>query len=268
MTALKGLIRQITARRPPFEVPARVDHRGRRGASYASIGIAADALKELDPLLPADAIRLGWSDGISRALTVVDHDQAAGRIVVDVVDHGDGALAEWLRRAEPGEQVRLSGPRCEFAVPSGVDEFILLADASAVPAVAGIIGAIPGDRTIWAVVQAAEVADRALIPAHPGLRVQVEDGDGLLRAFRELDEVGTTACAWLAGERDLVRQARRHATGALGLSRDQLQASAYWFAGRTMTDTDEEKIHRYSEAARDGADLADSGFLDRIELLE
>lgn len=65
-----------------------------------------------------------------------------------------------------------------------------------------------------------------------------------------------------------MKAVRRDLTDRLGIIRPQLHASAYWFSGRTMSQTDTQKADRYARAISAGLDPSRPEVLESIEMLE
>src|SRR5690606_33843997 len=61
-----------------------------------------------------------------------------------VVLHGDeGNVSPWALRAQPGDRVALWGPRTMWEPPDAPDWYLLVADDTGLPAVAGILEQLP-----------------------------------------------------------------------------------------------------------------------------
>jgi NADPH-dependent ferric siderophore reductase len=103
------------------------------------------------------------------------------RVVIDLVLHlADGATgpgSQWAAGARTGDRVGLVGPRRGF--PFGGIEFdprdaariLLVADETAVPAVAGILDALPADAAGTAYLEVPHGDDIQELTAPPGMRV-------------------------------------------------------------------------------------------------
>lgn len=193
---LRGAIHQVTRSRKPFTGAARVTGVGRRGYSYTRVSLVAEVLRGRNDLRPADAVKVSlpgpdgrppavpeytdkgvrWPDGASvpvmRTLTISAFEPQSGSVEFDVLDHGYGALSAWLSTVRAGQTIAVSGPRCDFEVPVGIAEWLIVADPSALPAAAAIIGALPGGLSVRAIAETADERDRSILPPYPGLTVR------------------------------------------------------------------------------------------------
>ncbi|MDT0440970.1 siderophore-interacting protein, partial [Streptomyces doudnae] len=83
-----------------------------------------------------------------RGYTMSEMDPETGHFAVDVVLHEpSGPASKWARTAKPGDTIpvmSLGSPG--FTVPDDLPAgYLLIGDAAAIPAVNGIIGALPQD---------------------------------------------------------------------------------------------------------------------------
>lgn len=208
---------------------------------------------------------------------------AAREVDVDLVVHpgGTGPASRWLETAAPGDELLLLGPDARFdGEPGGVDfvpparteQYLLVGDETAAPAIAVMLEQLPRDARGVAVVEVESAADAGYFPAHPGFEVRAvareggEHGSALVPAVREaaaelapegtpqtvteinldtdlLWEVPRTAkggaaleqtslYTWLAGESNAVKTLRRHLVGERGIDKRTVAFMGYWRLGR------------------------------------
>lgn len=290
MTTIRHRIRELSQRsRLPVSAAATVTAVRALSPSYTRVTVVAPEFAEYEPTLPADGIKvaLPGSDGAPelRAMTV-SRRPAPDTIEFDVLRHEGGILSPWLAAVQPGERIEVHAVRREHAIGDGVTAHLIVADASALPAAASILRAIPSHHRVFALLHAPTAADAAaLIPEHPGLEVSLRTGEawgaGELRS--ELVEllarisdggagvggggagvgsgswVGADADAlqsWVAAEAAVTAAARR-AIAAHGHHRDNLFAAAYWSAASDSTARDERIRAAFGRAIQLQADLAD-----------
>ncbi len=205
---------------------------------------------------------------------------AQGEVDVDFVLHGEtGPASRWAVHAQPGDRVVLLAPDAdcaessqgwEWKPPAGVGQVLLVADETALPAVAGILeelaaqvdpprvlallevagegGAIalkapPTAELVWlprgqtAYGQALVEAVQARLAASP-----VVAGDALdeidvdVQILWEQSDAGVAGpfYAWVAGEAGAVMAIRRHLVRDCGLDRRALTFMGYWRQGRVL----------------------------------
>ena len=186
-----------------------------------------------DELAPADL-------PVRRTYTVRSVDHASRSIAVDFVVHGDeGVAGPWALAARPGDRLQMSSPgggwspSTDPAVPN-----LLLADDSAVPAVASALEAMTGDARGLVLVEVEGPADE--IPLTPPVGVELRwlhrgaaaPGSALVAALRALEPPTGPVSVFAHGERGAMKEARVVLHDTWGLDRAGLSLSAYWALGR------------------------------------
>jgi NADPH-dependent ferric siderophore reductase len=164
---------------------------------------------------------------------------------VDVVLHGDvdagtaGPASAWARTCEEGDPVALLDEGVTFNQVPGTDRVLLVADESALPAVAGILASLPPDASGRALIEVPTVDDRQDLHAPAGVEVtwiirddpHATPGRAALAALRAAPRPDGSTHAWVAGEQSLASGARRHWVEA-GVPKGHITFCGYWRAGR------------------------------------
>ena len=187
-----------------------------------------DALREV--LAPDAAPRL-------RAYTVRAWDPVTRRLTLDVVVHGDDGLAgPWAASARPGDELLLLGPGGAWSPPAEADWHLLVADESALPAVAVSAEHLPPGARAVAVVEVEGSRDQTPVEA-PGLEVRWVHragrpvGHALVEAVRALPWPDGVPHVFVHGEAGFVRELRAYLRIERGVPREHLSISGYWRQG-------------------------------------
>jgi NADPH-dependent ferric siderophore reductase len=209
---------------------------------------------------------------------------AEGEVDVDFVLHGEtGPASRWAMQAQVGDRLCLLAPDaaaddvgegCEWKPPRGVQRVLLVADETALPAVAGILETLAAAAhapQVQAIIEVAHQADVIGLAAPPGAQLhwlardaaeeQSAHGARLLDAVRALatlpangpatqvlDEVDieqdilweraeapeSAFYAWIAGEASTVMAIRRHLVNACHIDRRAITFMGYWRQGRVL----------------------------------
>ncbi|WP_079222769.1 siderophore-interacting protein [Stenotrophomonas maltophilia] len=205
---------------------------------------------------------------------------AQGEVDVDFVLHGEtGPASRWATHARPGDRVVLLAPDAdcaessegwEWKPPAGVGQVLLVADETALPAVAGILEGLAAQvdpPRVLALLEVAGEGDAIALKAPPTAelvwlpRGQAAYGQALVEAVQArlaassvvagdaLDEIDVDAqilweqsdagvagpfYAWVAGEAGAVMAIRRHLVRDCGLDRRALTFMGYWRQGRVL----------------------------------
>jgi NADPH-dependent ferric siderophore reductase len=206
----------------------------------------------------------------------------AAEVDIDMVAHGvQGPASAWIESARVGDEVMIFAPTVhhegvslgiDFVPPARTEQYLLVGDETAAPAIAVMLEQLPREATGVVVLEVPDERDCAYLPSHPGFRVYAagrgagERHDHLLRAVEahaavlcpegrgaeveEIDidagllwEVPRTAkggaalksaplYAWIAGEASAVKQLRRHLVQQVGVDRRAVAFMGYWRLGR------------------------------------
>lgn len=205
---------------------------------------------------------------------------AQGEVDVDFVLHGEtGPASRWAVHAQPGDRVVLLAPDAdcaessegwEWKPPAGVGQVLLVADETALPAVAGILEELAAQvdpPRVLALLEVAGEGGAIALKAPPSAelvwlpRGQAAYGQALVEAVQArlaaspvvagdaLDEIDVDAqilweqsdagvagpfYAWVAGEAGAVMAIRRHLVRDCGLDRRALTFMCYWRQGRVL----------------------------------
>lgn len=194
-----------------------------------------------DPRAVRDEHGAAWAPA-RRRYTVRAWDEATRRLTLDFVVHGDtGAAGRWATHAQPGDVLVLEGPSSGYRPDPDADWHLMVGDESALPAIAASLEAVPPGRPV-VVRLVCDDADHELPLTTPGdldlvwlHRATTDDPVALLAdALAALEAPAGTVHAFVHGEADEVRAARRHLLGERGLERARMSCSPYW--RRTLTD--------------------------------
>lgn len=191
---------------------------------------------------------------VMRTYTVRALRPEVAELDIEFVLHGvDGPASAWVSDAKPGDQLGLILP---FAVDttstkgllhSGVDYVppatsvrrILVADETALPALAGILEQLPAAVHATVIVEVPDVRDIRPLPS-PGTAAitwVTPVGAGptsLLEALKSGDLPYDADYAWAAGESSMIKAVRRHLVNAVGLPKSAISFQGYWKRGEAQ----------------------------------
>ena len=167
---------------------------------------------------------------------------------IEFVLHGvNGPASAWVSEARPGDQVGLLLPfavdtsSTKGLVHSGVDYVppatslrrILVADETALPAVAGILEQLPAGVHATVFVQVPDARDVRPLPT-PGTAdvTWITDGSTtLLEALKTRNLPYDADYAWVAGESSMIKEVRRHLVNTAGMPKTAISFQGYWKRG-------------------------------------
>lgn len=202
------------------------------------------AWRALDP-----AVRGTMRTYTVRELRPADPAGRPAELDVDFALHGDGQgdgpAAGWARAARPGDRVTILGAveednaGVDFRPPPGTDSILLTADATALPAVAGILDRLPPDVPAKVWIEIPHADDRRELPSRADTVVTWLIGDDappVLESVRAAELPGSAPYAWIAGESGTVKALRRHLVSERGVDRRAITFTGYWKRGSSEDD--------------------------------
>ncbi|WP_029088724.1 siderophore-interacting protein [Brevibacterium album] len=176
---------------------------------------------------------------VTRTYTVRSVDANARTLTLDFVVHGDeGLAAPWAREARPGDPIVFMGPGGAYAPDPEADWHLLAGDASAMPAVAAALEALPADARGYAFLVVDHADDRLELPHPAGVEIvwavgaEAGAATGLLaETMVSRDWPEGRVHVFAHGERESIKQVRR-LLKERGIPREQISISGYWAHGR------------------------------------
>jgi NADPH-dependent ferric siderophore reductase len=132
--------------------------------------------------------------------------------------------------------VALWGPRTSLTPPPATEWYLLFADDTGLPALAGILGALPDGTRARAFVEVADAAEIQPLPEGPAIDVTWFTRDGaepgtttaLLDAARAQPWPGGNPYVWGGAESRTLTQIRKFLRNEIGLAREQVSLVGYW----------------------------------------
>lgn len=206
----------------------------------------------------------------------------AGEVDIDFVLHGEtGPASRWALAAGPGDRVQITAPNAlfdgdpggyEWKPPADLKGVLLIADETALPALAGILdelAARPAPPAVQAFVEIPSAEDALPTAEWPALDLRWLARDGAPHGARMVEALSLAALpeearaagpadglgeidieailpwerasqgaggfyAWVAGESAAVMAIRRHLVQERGLDRRSINLMGYWREGRAL----------------------------------
>ncbi|MFB6396202.1 ABC transporter ATP-binding protein/permease [Polymorphospora lycopeni] len=174
-----------------------------------------------------------------RAYTIAEADTSTGEFAIDMVLHEPaGAASTWAQNAQPGWTVMATSlGSSRFEVPEDLPAgYLLIGDSASIPAINGILGALPADVPVEVYLEQHDEAD-LLIPlaTHPRARVHWvprAGGASLAGAIEARD--WSDWYAWLGTEHVSLKHLRTRLKDEFGFPKSEVYGQSYWIYGRSM----------------------------------
>ena len=157
---------------------------------------------------------------------------------VEMALHGDSPVADWLKRAQVGQEIIVAGPRGGWNPPQDGDWYLVAADETGVPAAVQVLQALP-DKPVTAFLAVSDAAERrALAGIDPNLPQWLCAGPGADRPGQALEDAirsfpvpAGKGYVWVALESGAMRRIRDYLTNTVEMPADRMVTRGYWKLG-------------------------------------
>lgn len=153
-----------------------------------------------------------------------------------VSEHG-GFAAAWSQSARIGDTISIAGPGEIKPINLNVDWYFLVADMTALPALAAQLKKLPQAATGYAVVEINHTDDKQTLIKPDGIEVvwviaNSTDTD-LASQVQSLNWLSGVVSVWCACEFSTMRALRQYFRNEKAVDKDNLYISSYWKSGCT-----------------------------------
>jgi NADPH-dependent ferric siderophore reductase len=179
---------------------------------------------------------------VSRDYTVRDANPAQPSLDIDIVLHGEGAAANWARRARPGQTLEFAGPSGRYRPDPRADWHLFAGDETALPAIQAYVGMLPATAQALLYLEVADPAEEQPMPGPARPRVCWLHRGGRPGGTLPLLEQAVRAAPlppgrgriWLAGHTPTVRRIRTYLLTERGVEHSALYVKGYWDRRRVL----------------------------------
>jgi len=205
-------------------------------AGFTSLGFD-DHVKLFFPDGPAGAD--GEVPTAARDYTPRRYDGAANTLDIEFVLHDAGPATRWAEQAQPGQVLRIGGPRGSFIIPNTYDWHLLIGDDTALPAIARRLGELPAGTRAVVLAEVDGAADQVAFASAADVTVTWAHRDGaapgasdvLARTLRTLALPAGDYYAWVACESLIAKALRAQLIAGHGANPKWMRAAGYWRRG-------------------------------------
>lgn len=158
----------------------------------------------------------------------------AGRreLTLEFALHEGGQAADWALAARAGDAAHIGGPRGSMIVRDDLDGYLLVGDATALPAIARRLEELPAGARATALIRIDHPQDERALPSKAACEVRWFTSDeAWLDALRSTPLPPATGFVWAAGEASVMVKVRDFVLQERGYPRDHTCIAAYWKRG-------------------------------------
>ncbi|MCD0453202.1 ATP-binding cassette domain-containing protein [Actinocorallia sp. API 0066] len=219
-----------------------------RAPHFLRVRMASPTLFEDADVGPTAWIRMWFPDPdgsdaeFQRGYTLTEADPESGRFAVDFALHDPpGPATRWAKDVAPGAKVGvMSFGSTPFAVPEELPAgFLLFGDAASIPALNGLLGALPSDVPVELYLEHQHPSELEIpLATHPRLhlhRVPRRTAASLPDAVEPRD--WSDWFAWAATEAETFKLLRTRLRKEFGFPKSEIYGRAYWNQSKSMGTT-------------------------------
>ncbi|NTJ62903.1 siderophore-interacting protein [Agrobacterium rhizogenes] len=210
------------------------------------IRLAGEDLADFVSLAPDDHIKVlvpGVGEEMERRdYTPRRYDTKARTLVIDFAVHEAGPATQWALDASVGNRLEIGGPRGSAVVSADIENWLLIGDETALPAIGRRIEEARAGARITAIAAVADAHERQTFQTDAWLDMrwayrplsEATDPSALMKILQSVDlQPGTFV--WVAAEASVTRALRSYLVEERGYPLSWIKASGYWVKGRADT---------------------------------
>jgi NADPH-dependent ferric siderophore reductase len=188
-----------------------------------------------DPLT-AETARSSFSAlrPVMRSYTIRRHIPDLAQLEIDFVLHDEpGPASAWAVSAQPGDEIIFVGPSPAYEPNVAAEQFLLIGDHSALPAIESILREIPTDKRIDAVIAISAESEKQELPAnlHWVIGEESASAKGIIEQLAVIELSPDVLDVWIAGEKSAMQEVRQYLLDDRNLHRMKVRPATYWKLG-------------------------------------
>ena len=174
-----------------------------------------------------------------RSYTIRSFDPDKLELVLDFLLHGDsGPASKWASSVERGEVIEIAGPGPAILASTEADWYLFAGDMTALPAIAVNLEKLSTKSEGLALIEINSLEDQQELIKPQGVEVKwilnpdpLQGCQELMKALEDVEWKGNNPYAWVAGEFELMRFARKLIKHDKSFSKESMYLSCYWKIG-------------------------------------
>ncbi|MGY5802494.1 siderophore-interacting protein [Rhizobium sp. LEGMi12c] len=210
------------------------------------IRLAGEDLGDFVSLAPDDHIKVlvpgAGQEMDRRDYTPRQYDADARTLVIDFAVHEAGPATQWALDASVGDGLEIGGPRGSAVVSADIENWLLIGDETALPAIGRRIEEARAGVRVTAIAAVVGAAEHQTFQTDAQLDMrwayrplsEATDPSALMKILQSVDlQPGTFV--WIAAEASVTRALRSYLVEERGYPLSWIKASGYWVKGKADT---------------------------------
>ena len=173
-----------------------------------------------------------------RSYTIRSFNLEKRELVLDFLLHGDsGPASKWASSAQIGDSIEIAGPGPAI-LAADADWYLFVGDMTALPAIAVNLEKLSSESKGIVLIEINSLEDKQELKKPEGVEVKwiinsdpLTGCEDLIKALSGVEIKGGNPYAWVAGEFELLRFARKLLKYDKAFPKDSLYLSCYWKIG-------------------------------------
>jgi NADPH-dependent ferric siderophore reductase len=171
----------------------------------------------------------GVTPSPARDYTPRRYDAASNELDIDLVLHGEGPASAWAESVKAGDELGVGGPRGSMIVPDDYDHYVLVGDATALPAIGRWLEEMPATTPVTVLAEITSDEERQSLKREVRWFVAGES-PSLDETLASLPIPQGDTFWWVATESKRTRALRSLLVEQRGIDKDRVKATGYWQA--------------------------------------
>lgn len=178
-----------------------------------------------------------------RDYTARRYDSQNGTLLLDFVNHHSGPAAAWARCAKPGGRLEIGGPRGSQIIARPIDQWFLIGDETALPAIGRRVEELPADTPVTTLVTVpgpedeqvfVTVARHAAHWVHRSMDQAADEATSVLAVLKNLG-IREHTFVWVGAEAHVAKAVRQYLLNECSIPAQWIKAFGYWMKGQADT---------------------------------
>ena len=178
-------------------------------------------------------LRTDGSRPIIRTFTPRRFDAETLTLDLDMVLHPAGQASAWVLGATSGDEAAVSGPGRGYSIDPATDDYLIVGDESAIPAISQLLESAPPHATVRIHLEVDNEFGTVDVPEHPHRQLTWHSlggrprGSLMTEALAE-EPIDNETAIWGAGQAAAMQKIRNHLFKDRGVARTNATVRGYW----------------------------------------